>query len=115
MQTPLQVCNHPDLFEPRPIISPFRMLAVEFYTASLILQGMETTPFQVQCLCTHSLVQVVVVTLRGSLNAWLDAWSSAPHLGLLQLSCTLLPSSPLAYSTDSTIFVVTSYLPIKTF
>ena len=44
----------------------------------------------------------------------LDAWSSAPQLGLLQLSCTLLPSSPLAYPTDSTILLLTSYLPIKT-
>ena len=32
---------------------------------------------------------------------------------LLQLSCTLLPSSPLAYPTDSTILLLTSYLPIK--
>ena len=44
----------------------------------------------------------------------LDAWSSAPQLSLLQLSCTLLPSSPLAYPTDSTVILVTSYLPIKT-
>ena len=44
----------------------------------------------------------------------LDAWLSAPQLSLLQLSCTLLPSSPLAYPTDSTILLLTSYLPIKT-
>ena len=37
-----------------------------------------------------------------------------PKLSLLQLSCTLLPSSPLAYPTDSTILLLTSYLPINT-
>ena len=56
---------------------------------------------------------VVVVTCRLNWGA-LDAWSSAPQLSLLQLSCTLLPSSPLAYPTDSTILLLTSYLPIKT-
>ena len=44
----------------------------------------------------------------------LDYASNAPQLSLLQLSCTLLPSSPLAYPTDSTILLLTSYLPIKT-
>ena len=44
----------------------------------------------------------------------LDAWSSAPQLSLLQLSCTLLPSSPLAYPIDSTILLVTSFLAIIT-
>ena len=44
----------------------------------------------------------------------LDAWSNAPQLSLLQLSCTLLPSSLLAYPTDITILLLTSYLPIKT-
>ena len=38
----------------------------------------------------------------GALHAW-----SAPQLSLLQLSCTLLPSSPLAYPTDSTILLLT--------
>ena len=41
------MCNHPDLFEPRPIISPFRMLAIQYYTASLVLHAKEYNPFQV--------------------------------------------------------------------
>ena len=53
----------------------------------------------------------------GALSALNWGALSAPQLSLLQLSCTLLPSSrssPLAYPTDSTILLVTSYLPIKT-
>ena len=45
----------------------------------------------------------------------LDAWSSAPQLSLLQLSCTLCrPHHWPSYPTDSTILLLTSYLPIKT-
>ena len=44
---PMQVCNHPDLFEPRPILSPLRMAALEFYTASLVLRATEYNPFEV--------------------------------------------------------------------
>ena len=46
-----QVCNHPDLFEPRPIISPFRMLPLEFYTASLVFKALERPPFEVRRVC----------------------------------------------------------------
>jgi superfamily II DNA/RNA helicase len=33
----LQVCNHPDLFEPRPIISPFRIDDISFRVSPLLL------------------------------------------------------------------------------
>lgn len=42
-----KVCNHPDLFEPRPIISPFQMERFEFYTASLAFSPLTYTPLQV--------------------------------------------------------------------
>ena len=35
-----QVCNHPDLFEPRPTVSPFYMEGIEFHTASLVLKAL---------------------------------------------------------------------------
>ena len=55
-----QVCNHPDLFEPRPTLSPFRMTAIRYYSASLVLHAMQYDPFKV---CTLHVVQKTFVNL----------------------------------------------------
>ncbi|XP_071789876.1 E1A-binding protein p400-like isoform X9 [Asterias amurensis] len=39
-----KVCNHPDLFESRPIQSPFKMEGIRYYTASLITKALEHDP-----------------------------------------------------------------------
>lgn len=44
---PHQVCNHPDLFEPRPVSSPFRMTGLVYTTASLVLSALSYDPFKV--------------------------------------------------------------------
>ena len=67
----------------------------------------------VQCF-PLKLIRVTSCTCNRLNWGALNAWSSAPQLSLLKLSCTLLPSSPLAYPTDSAILLLTSYLPIKT-
>lgn len=41
-----KVCNHPDLFEPRPTVSPFYMEGIEFYTASLVLRALDYNPLK---------------------------------------------------------------------
>ncbi|XP_052268550.1 helicase domino-like isoform X1 [Dreissena polymorpha] len=41
-----KVCNHPSLFDPRPIISPFQMEGLVYHTASLVLQVLEYDPFK---------------------------------------------------------------------
>lgn len=41
-----KVCNHPDLFEGRPIISPFDMESMEFYTSSAVCRALEQDPFE---------------------------------------------------------------------
>ncbi|KAI8489001.1 hypothetical protein Bbelb_332250 [Branchiostoma belcheri] len=41
-----KVCNHPDLFDPRPIISPFNTEGICYYTASLVHRVMEYHPLQ---------------------------------------------------------------------
>ena len=51
-----QVCNHPDLFEPRPTLSPFRMTAIRYYSASLVLHAMQYDPFKV-CIYTSCSVK----------------------------------------------------------
>ncbi|XP_066579352.1 helicase SRCAP isoform X2 [Amia ocellicauda] len=41
-----KVCNHPNLFDPRPIHSPFITSRVVYSTASLTLRALDTNPFK---------------------------------------------------------------------
>ena len=41
-----KVCNHPDLFEVRPIISPFDQETIIFYTSSLVVRALEYNLFK---------------------------------------------------------------------
>ncbi len=42
-----KVCNHPNLFEPRPIVSPFQMESIVYYTASPVYGLLDYNPFEV--------------------------------------------------------------------
>ena len=42
-----KVCNHPDMFEPRPTVSPYRMERLEFATASCAWTATQYDPFKV--------------------------------------------------------------------
>lgn len=42
-----KVCNHPNLFEVRPTISPFQMEGITYETASLIMSVLDYDPFKV--------------------------------------------------------------------
>ncbi|XP_076232641.1 domino helicase isoform X2 [Calliopsis andreniformis] len=41
-----KVCNHPNLFEVRPTVSPFQMEGIEYVTASLIWSVLDYDPFK---------------------------------------------------------------------
>ncbi|XP_014482898.1 PREDICTED: uncharacterized protein LOC106748666 [Dinoponera quadriceps] len=41
-----KVCNHPNLFEVRPTVSPFQMEALEFVTASLVWTALDYDPLK---------------------------------------------------------------------
>lgn len=43
-----KVCNHPNLFEPRPTISPFQMEALNFIAPRIVFNMMEYDPFNVR-------------------------------------------------------------------
>lgn len=43
-----KVCNHPNLFEVRPTISPFQMEGVTYETASLVMSALDYDPFKVR-------------------------------------------------------------------
>ncbi|XP_043258591.1 helicase domino isoform X2 [Colletes gigas] len=51
-----KVCNHPNLFEVRPTVSPFQMEAIEFVTASLIWGALDYNPFKHIDLCSINLL-----------------------------------------------------------
>ena len=42
-----KVCNHPNMFEVRPTISPFQMEGISYETSRLICDLMEYNPFTV--------------------------------------------------------------------
>ena len=42
-----KVCNHPNLFEVRPTISPFRMDGINYRTASLVYNMLDYDPLNV--------------------------------------------------------------------
>lgn len=42
-----KVCNHPNLFDPRPIQSPFITQPIVFHTASLVQDALEVSPLKV--------------------------------------------------------------------
>jgi E1A-binding protein p400 len=42
-----KVCNHPSLFDPRPIISPFQSEGISYYTSSFVLKALEYDPLRV--------------------------------------------------------------------
>ncbi|KAK3749017.1 hypothetical protein RRG08_056924 [Elysia crispata] len=41
-----KVCNHPNLFDPRPIVSPFKMEGIVYHTASLVAKTLEYDPLR---------------------------------------------------------------------
>ena len=42
-----KVCNHPSLFDPRPIVSPFQMEGLVYHTASMVLNALKYDPLEV--------------------------------------------------------------------
>ncbi|XP_057215055.1 helicase SRCAP isoform X2 [Triplophysa rosa] len=58
-----KVCNHPNLFDPRPIQSPFITHPIIYSTASLVQRALETSPFE---RCDLSLFDLVCLEQRVS-------------------------------------------------
>lgn len=41
-----KVCNHPNLFEPRPTISPFKIEGIQYSVPSLVLNALDYEPLK---------------------------------------------------------------------
>lgn len=48
-----KVCNHPNLFEPRPTISPFQMEALPYTVPRCVFNILEYDPFNVRNIHTN--------------------------------------------------------------
>ncbi|GAB6030179.1 hypothetical protein CHUAL_005855 [Chamberlinius hualienensis] len=62
-----KVCNHPNLFESRPIVSPFQMESISYTTASIVTRALEYDPFKHIDLST---LNMLLVNLELSLTAF---------------------------------------------
>jgi len=62
-----KVCNHPNLFEPRAIASPFQMEPIVYHTASLVYGLLDYNPFEHVNLYTNNLL---LADLEFSLTAF---------------------------------------------
>lgn len=88
-----KVCNHPNLFEPRPIISPFQMESISYHTSSLVDSALDYDPFRVRfmwldyyflnisciniLLCAnYSVSRINSVSLESVSSARFTFWSS---------------------------------------
>ncbi|XP_020707838.2 helicase domino isoform X1 [Athalia rosae] len=62
-----KVCNHPNLFEVRPTVSPFQMEGIDFVTASLAWSALDYNPFEHIDL---SCLNLILVDLELTLTAF---------------------------------------------
>lgn len=62
-----KVCNHPNLFEIRPTVSPFQMEGIEFVTASLAASALD---YDVWKHVDISVLNLVLVKMESVLTAY---------------------------------------------
>ncbi|XP_072559936.1 uncharacterized protein srcap [Paramormyrops kingsleyae] len=75
-----KVCNHPDLFDPRPIHSPFITSPILFTTASLVLRALERSPFEVGDVSIFDLVGLEGHVSRYQADVFLPRRRVTPQL-----------------------------------
>nr|XP_028560870.1 helicase SRCAP isoform X1 [Podarcis muralis] len=69
-----KVCNHPNLFDPRPIHSPFITEGICFNTASLILHALDNDPFKHADLGIFDLINLEGRVSRYETDTFLPKW-----------------------------------------
>lgn len=56
-----KVCNHPNLFEPRPTISPFQMEALTYSVPRSVFNVLEYDPFKVKNYLFHIFISIKII------------------------------------------------------
>ena len=72
-----KVCNHPSLFDPRPIVSPFQMEGLVYNTASMVLNALKYDPLEVGVICCD------LKKKKLKPYAAVMVWNRHRHLGCL--------------------------------
>ncbi|XP_061087255.1 helicase SRCAP isoform X2 [Conger conger] len=75
-----KVCNHPNLFDPRPIHSPFITAPILFCTASIVLQALEKSAFKCCDLSMFDLVDLEGHVSRYQADVFLPRRKVTPRL-----------------------------------
>ncbi|KAG7492996.1 hypothetical protein MATL_G00021200 [Megalops atlanticus] len=75
-----KVCNHPNLFDPRPIHSPFITPPILFSTASLVQHALDTSPFKCCDLSMFDLVGLEGRVSRYQADVFLPRRKVTPRL-----------------------------------
>ena len=53
-----KVCNHPNLFDPRPVVSPLYTEGLVYNTASLVMRALDKDPLEVRASFFSQLVEL---------------------------------------------------------
>jgi len=101
-----KVCNHPDLFEGRPIISPFDMDPIEFYTSSAVCRALDENPFKSVSLPFFNLSLASAELDVGYTQALRTSQLRAPSPKIIELS-----STPSSKTTPPTSFAPSTIGP----
>lgn len=73
-----KVCNHPNMFEERPTISPFRMEGINYRTASLVYNLLNYDPFTQIDLTSLNLVLLKLEMVLSAYVAYRSQWLCMP-------------------------------------
>ncbi|XP_077170622.1 helicase SRCAP isoform X6 [Paroedura picta] len=75
-----KVCNHPNLFDPRPIHSPFITEGICFNTASLVLHALDNDPFKHVDMGIFDLINLEGRVSRYETDTFLPKWKATRKL-----------------------------------
>ncbi|XP_058066416.1 helicase domino [Anopheles bellator] len=86
-----KVCNHPNMFEERPTISPFRMEGISFKTASLVYNMLNYDPFTQIDLSSVNLVLIQLELLLSAYVAHRSQRLCMPRRLIEEIDSTPMP------------------------
>ncbi|EDO39324.1 predicted protein, partial [Nematostella vectensis] len=90
-----KVCNHPDLFEGRPTLSPFQVEGINYYTASLVLRALERKPFEEVSFGYLNLCLADIETTVTSYTAYRTQSLQTPRQLIVEVDSLPDPVTPL--------------------
>ena len=103
MSSLFQVCNHPDLFEPRPTVTSLKMAGIVYTTASLVLTALDENPLNTINFYTMNLI---LTQLEFTLSAFARhrvRQLQTPQALITEIDSYTPPQTPLLFPVKSEI------------